>query len=167
MTIKQKFGAALLVVALAILPAAVFHLSTHTSIVALLFGLGAIAAGTTITYQTFQDGSGPHGGYTGGTTAPTTAQSATVNAVVAQVSFGDTDTIATITHSLGITTAQLAALQPYVQMYLQTAAATTNTYPLLTVALTNSSTVTINKVSNTGTGGTWVVIIRRPGTPGY
>lgn len=156
MTTKRKIGAALAILALAILPAAAFF--HHWTA---LFALAGAAAGTaTITYQSFQDGSGPHGGYTGGTTAPTSAQSATVNAVVAQIAFGDTDTIATLTHSMGFSAAALAALQPYISWYLQTPGGATNTLAVLSFALTNSNTVTVNKVSNTGTGGTYVVIIQ-------
>jgi hypothetical protein len=157
----KKIGAALVaaVLALAILPAAVFWF--HVPIVS-LFMLGLASAGTvTVTYQTFQvPGGGYGGGYTRGTTPPTTGQAAQVQAVVALVNIADTDTVITITHNMGISTAALAALQPYVHTYLQALTGTTG--PVLTYALTNSNVVTINHVSNTGTGGTYVVTVRRP-----
>lgn len=157
---KKVLGAALL--ALALLPAAV--LVFHIQLVPALLMLGTGIAGTvTVTYASFQDGSGLHGGFTGGTTAPTQAQSATVNAVVAQVSMADTDTTATVTHNFGLTAAQAAALQPYITHYIQSLGSNT-TAPVFTFALTNTNVITVNKVSNTGTGGTLVVIVRRPQT---
>jgi hypothetical protein len=168
MTKKLKFiGAALL--ALAILPAAIFLIHVHP---ATLLGLGLGIAGTvTVTYQTFEvtgtGGGQQGGGYTGGTVPPTASQATAqngVNAVVALVNYADTDTLITITHNMQITAAALAALMPYITVYWQALAASTNTYPLLTFALTNSNVVTINKFSNVGTAGTMVVEVRRPGT---
>ena len=158
MTQDRKLGAALLaVLALAILPAAV--LLFHVSIPALLITLGAGIAGVTVTYQGFQTGQAFGGGYTGGTTAPTLAQSYQTQAVVAQVSMGDTETTATLTHNMAISTAALAALQPYIQWYLATPG---TAVPILSFALTSGNVVTITKASATGSGGIYTVIVRRP-----
>lgn len=156
MNTKLKLiGAALL--ALAILPAAV--LLFHASLPHLLLALVAIG-GTTVTYGSFEAQGAYGGGYTGGTTGPTLAQSAQVQAVVAQVAMSDTETTAVITHNLAISTAGLAALQPFIQYYLSTPG---TIVPLISFALTSANVVTINKTTiTTGTGGTYTVIIRRP-----
>jgi len=158
MTHRRKIGAALAILALAILPAAAF--ATHH--VVQLLSVLVLVGGSTVVYQSFQTGFSQNAGYTGGATAPTQEQSATVQAVVATVQFSDTDTIATFTHNFGLSAAAAAALAPYIQWYALLFAATTNTYPLLTFALTNTNVITINKISNTGTGSTIVVIVRRP-----
>jgi hypothetical protein len=155
MKTKLRIGAVLLALALCILPVAAFHPNFLTAALA----LGALIGGTTVTYATFQDGSGPHEGYTGGTTAPTAVQSATVEAVVAQVSMSDSETSALITHNLGINTYQAAALQPYLQWYISNPG-TAN--PILSLALTSANVVTVTKTSLAGSGGTYVVIVRRP-----
>ena len=156
MTKKLKFiGAAL--VALAILPAAV--LLFHASLSHVLMGL-LIIAGTTVTYQSFQAQGNFGGNYTGGTTGPTLAQSAQVQAVVAQVAMSDTETTAVITHNLAVSTAGLAAQQPFIQYYLLTPSMIVRLIPFV---LTSANVVTINKTTiTTGTGGTYTVIIRRP-----
>lgn len=150
----KTIGAVLLALALCILPAAAF---SH-SILPALFALSAVA-GVTVTYASFQDGSGPHEGYTGGTTPPTTTQSETVNAVVATVVLGDTETTAPIIHNMQITAAALAAFQPYVTVGISVPGTVA---PLVSRVLTDGNTVTLNKTSNTGSGATFVVVIRRP-----
>lgn len=162
MTKRLKFiGAALL--ALAILPAAVmlFHIPLMTLTLAALGTAGTV----TVTYQNLQVNSGggpaPGGGYTGGTVPPTVVQMIGINSLVALVNYADNDTTITITHDMQITALGLSALQPYIRYYWQAFAATTNTYPLLTFALTNSNVITINKISNVGTAGTMVVQISR------
>jgi hypothetical protein len=80
--------------------------------------------------------------------------------LTAQVNFGDTDTIATITHNWQLSTAQLANLWPTIKSYLNTNGGTL--LPILTWALTNSVAVTITKVSATGSGGTTTVVLERP-----
>jgi hypothetical protein len=164
MTTKKLIGAALL--ALAILPAAVFvfHLSIASAFMLAMCGAPLVFGTATISYASFQDGSGPHGGYTGGTTAPTQGQSYTVNAVVAKVTMGDTDVSAAIVHNLGLSTAQLAALQPYIT--INTDGASVNTVsPILKFTRTDGNTVTMAKDSNTGNGGTYIVTVRRPWSP--
>jgi hypothetical protein len=72
---------------------------------------------------------------------------------------GDTDTTVVVTHNWRLSTAKLAKLFPLVSIYWTlpgTAAA------IVSVALTNSLAVTITKVSATGSGGTFTVILQRP-----
>jgi hypothetical protein len=165
MQTKKKIGAALvlLALALAIVPAAVFWF--HVPVLALLTA-GTLVAGTvTTTYQNTEvnsaGGPAPGGGYTGGTVPPTVVQMIGINSLVALINYADTDTLITITHDMQITALGLSCLQPYIRYYWQALAATTNTYPVLTFALTNSNVVTINKISAVGTGGTLVVQISR------
>jgi hypothetical protein len=156
MNTKLKLiGAAL--VALAILPAAV--LLFHVNPLHALMGLVTVAGVVTVTYQSFQAQGNFGGAYTGGIVAPTKAQAVQVQAVVALVAMADTDTTATITHNMNISTAGLAAQQPYISHYISTPG---TALPLLSFALTDANTVTVNKTSLTGSGGTYTVIIRRP-----
>jgi hypothetical protein len=156
MNTKLKLiGAAL--VALAILPAAV--LLFHVNPLHALMGLVTVAGVVTVTYQSFQAQGNFGGAFTGGITAPTKAQAVQVQAVVALVAMADTDTTATITHNMNISTAGLAAQQPYISHYISTPG---TALPLLSFALTDANTVTVNKTSLTGSGGTYTVIIRRP-----
>jgi hypothetical protein len=157
MNTKLRIGAVLLALALCILPVAAFHVNLVTAVLAGVSTIGLLGT-VVVTYASFQDGSGPHEGYTGGTVAPTQNQTTTVNAVVAQVSFADADTVALITHNFAVSTAQAAALQPYIQYYSSTGGSTTP----LTFALTSANVITVNKNGFTGSGGTYVVIIRRP-----
>jgi hypothetical protein len=158
----KLIGAALL--ALAILPAAVllFSIPIHA-----LFIVGLGVAGTvTVTYQNAEVNSAgapaPGGGYTGGTVPPTIIQMVGINSLVAQVSFADADTVATITHNMQITALGLSCLQPYLTYYAQLLATpASGTLAVLTFALTSSNVVTINKTANTGTGGTYVVRVLR------
>jgi len=152
---KVQIGAVLL--ALALLPAAAFFPHHALAVCMLLSGV----AGVTVTYASFQDGSGPHLAFSGGVTPPTAAQSQTVNAVVADVVMLDAETTATITHNLAVSTRQLAALQPYVTVGIVSGGTAA---PVLAYALTDVNTVTLNKTGTitTGTGGTYRVVIRRP-----
>ena len=157
---KKMLGAALaILIALAIMPAAVFWF--HVSIVS-LFALGCGLAGVTVTYQSFQVNSAgnprPGGLYTGGTTNPTVTQAVGTDVVVALVNFGDTDTVATITHNMQITSLGLTNLQPYITWWIE--ALTGTAAPVLTFTAT-TAVVTVNHVANTGAGGTFVVVIRR------
>ena len=155
MNTKLKLiGAAL--VALAILPAAV--LLFHVNPLHALMGLVTVA-GVTVTYQSFQAQGNFGGAFTGGITPPTKAQAVQVQAVVATVAMADTDTTAAITHNMAISTAGLAAQQPYITWYISTPG---TALPLLSFALTDANTVTVNESSLTDTGGAYTVIIRRP-----
>lgn len=160
-------GAALLALALCILPVAAFHVNLATAVLA----LSGLAVGTiTTTYVTFLDGSGAHQGYAGGTTAPTLAQCATVNAILCTLFAADADTTGTITVNFGLSALQAAALQPYLQWYISALSSATGTAPVnLAFAITTNtgvSVITVTKGATTNTGGTYVCIIRRPATPG-
>ena len=98
----------------------------------------------------------------GGTTtiAPTAAQALAFNSLAVTAFFGDTDTTLTITHNWGLSvTAYTTLYQPWVQFYpQQTADVTVN---LAVVALT-ANAITLNKASQTGSGGLFTVILQRP-----
>lgn len=95
-----------------------------------------------------------------GTTAPTAIQMFELSSLTAQVSMGDTDTTGAIVHNWGLTAAQNTALQPWLSYWLQTPG---TAIPILSFALSTNS-VTITKVSVTGSGGTYVVTLQRPNT---
>ena len=155
MKTKTRIGAVLAILALcALLPAAF-----HVNLIPALMALGLVGTAT-LTYASFLDGSGAHQGYAGGTVAPTTAQVATVNAVVASVAFADADTIATFTHNFGLTAAQAACLQPYLQWYNDGTSLGT-VAPFFTFTRT-TNVITINKTSVVGSNCTIIVIVRRP-----
>jgi hypothetical protein len=160
MTKRIVFGAALLALAM---PAAVFlfHVPViDVVLAALLIGPGLVGV-VTVTYANFQQGNFG-GGYTGGIVAPTAVQSQQVEAIACQVSMADTDTIATITHNWGLTAAQLANLDPYINCYVESfATANSPVWPVLSFAF-GTNTVTVNKGSATSSGGTLRVIVRRP-----
>lgn len=122
----------------------------------------------TVTYASFQDGSGYYAGYTGGSTAPTQAQSFTRNLVSLTLNFTDTDTTFTLTHNFNLTIAQLACLLPLVNINTvgSVQAVATAVAPVFTVSKA-ANTVTLTKLQATGSGSTVQVDIRRPGTPGY
>ena len=95
-----------------------------------------------------------------GATAPTAAQALLCNMVCATAQFADADTNVVITHNFKLTAAQLANLWPVVIATIVTAGTLAVNY---SVALTDSSTVTIAKVStSTGSGSTLNVQILRP-----
>ncbi len=103
-----------------------------------------------------------------GTFAPTTAQMLGANIVNAKVNMADTDTTTTITTNFGNSqptpppaTADVANLFPIITHY--------NLNPgtggaVLSFVLTDSNTVTVNKLSAAGSGGTYVVSLLRPNT---
>ena len=162
---KLKIGAVLL--ALALLPAAVFliHASPAT-IVSMVVGLGMIAAGTvTFTYESFQHSGAFGGGFTGGsTTAPTAAQAAQISAMSALVGFTDTDTTWTFTHNWGLSAAQAAALLPQVIINPVSGvqAVATAVAPVIAVNVTSSTNVvTFTKLQATGSGMTVSIWLRR------
>lgn len=95
-----------------------------------------------------------------GTTAPTAIQASVVSSLACQVSMGDTDTTGVITHNWGLSAAQNTALQPWLSVWLQTPG---TLVPILSFAL-STNTVSITKVSATGSGGTYVVTLQRPNT---
>jgi len=99
-----------------------------------------------------------------GTTPPTAAQAFNCNSLTANVTFLDADTTALITHNWGLTTAQLNNLWPWADFY-PSALGTATVAIYMSLALTNSVAVTLNKATTgagTGVGATWVVILERP-----
>jgi hypothetical protein len=95
------------------------------------------------------------------TVPPTSAQVALLSAVTAQVIMGDTDTTAAITHNFGTSAANLGSLFPVPIVY----ANLLGTAPYqLAVSLTNSNVVTLSKISQTGSNGTFNVVLLRPNT---
>lgn len=122
----------------------------------------------TVTYASFQDGSGIGGSYTGGTTPPTQAQAAARNLVSALLNFTDTDTTFTLTHNMNLTAAQLACLLPLVDVNTtgSVQAVGTAVAPVFTITKA-ANTITVTKLQAMGSGSTIQIDIRRPGTPGY
>ncbi len=96
-----------------------------------------------------------------GATAPTAAQSLYAPIVACTVNFADADTTGTITHNWALTTAQLAALMPYVRIN-QVAGGTPS--PLLTVTLATNTVVLTKQSTAAGSGGTLTVVLDRPHT---
>lgn len=97
-----------------------------------------------------------------GTTAPTAAQVAALSLVVAQISMVDTSLSVTVKHNFGLTLAQGSNQFPLiVGPYVQTPG---TAIPALAVALTDSNTITLSKLSAAGSGGMYVVAILRPNT---
>jgi hypothetical protein len=121
----------------------------------------------TVTYASFQDGSG-YSAYTGGATAPTQAQVNNRNLVSALLNFTDTDTTFTLTHNMNLTSAQLTCLYPLVTVTTTGSVQAVGTAVAPVLAITKASnTITITKLQATGSGSTVQIDIRRPGTPGY
>ena len=87
------------------------------------------------------------------TVAPTAAQSNYL--VNGTFNWADADTIATITHNFGLSTAEITALFPVTTLVIDS----TNTGTGLqagTIAISKATnTVTLTKPSAAGTGGTW------------
>lgn len=94
-----------------------------------------------------------------GNTAPTAVQAFNSNMLTANVVMVDADTTAVLTHNWNLSTAQLANLWPTIQYYAGVAG---TVVPILSFALTNSVSVTMTKVSASGSNGTYVVILMRP-----
>ena len=94
-----------------------------------------------------------------GTFAPTAAQVQNVNTLTAQVTMGDTDTSAPIVTNFASSAGDLAELFPDVNAYQVTPPGTL--MPVLTFAL-GANTVTMTKVSATGSNGTFNVTVARP-----
>lgn len=171
----KLFGAALLALALLVVPAlAVTDVIDHgieqsqqpvkpgpvTAAFMWIAALGVV--GTTITYLFPVSNT---------TTAPTAAQSSQVPCVVALVNFADADTTAALSHNMGIATAAgFAGDQPNIaQGFPQVLMSWTATSTVAaTVSYTNTSgnVVTLTKASLLGTAGTLMVWIRQPNTIG-
>lgn len=94
-----------------------------------------------------------------GSVAPTAAQAFNSNMLTATIVANDADTTAVVTHNWGLSTAQLNNLWPTLQWYTSVAS---TVLPIISWALTNSVSVTMTKVSASGSNGTYVVILMRP-----
>ena len=159
---RLKIGAALL--ALAILPAAVFCL--HISVVSLALlvtgGLGTVV----FTYDSFQHTGSFGGGFTGGSgVAPTAAQAKQINRQSASVSMTDADTTWVFTHNWGLSAAQAAAHLPEVLLNIiagQQAVGTAHVPNIAVNVTSDTNVVTFTKVADTGSGCTLSIALRRP-----
>lgn len=121
---------------------------------ALLWALTAlsVAAGTTVTYEYPESG----------TTPPTQLQVESLSMVTAHISFGASDTTATVTHNMRLSATELAQLMP-VPIFYDTASGTAD--PQISVALTDGNTVTFTKgATGAGTARELNVVILRPST---
>ena len=94
-----------------------------------------------------------------GATAPTAAQSANQSVVTAAVVMADGDATLVVTHNWNLTTGQLAALFPFIELR-RTAIGVSSVTVLATA--TDSSNVTISKGTTVGSAFTGVYIIQRP-----
>ena len=94
-----------------------------------------------------------------GTVAPTSAQAAAANMTNANVVFADADTTATVTHSMALSTAQLANQWPLVVIN-QVLGGTPS--PLLLVTKAANSIVLTKQSTASGSGGTVDVTVLRP-----
>lgn len=103
-----------------------------------------------------------------GTVGPGTQAMATASSVIAVVSMADSDTTAAITHNFGAGgepsyLGDLADLFPIVTVNANTVTVQT-TAVVVTVAWTDSNTITLGKPATVGSSGSWTVqIIRPPG----
>lgn len=160
--ISKRLGlAALLALFLVCLPALAFTTDNTVNPVnhhavgwLVLVGLAGIAGTVVNTYK-----------YPGSGTTPATAAQATgVHVQVAQVSFADADTTATVTHNynLGTTgaTPNTGQLFPEVTLVWTTAGTAA---AQVDVTWTDGNSITLTKrATSTGTGGTVAVYMRRP-----
>lgn len=96
-----------------------------------------------------------------GTVVPTILQALGVNMITAKLNWSDSETTALFTHNFQLSTAQLANLWPIIDINID-AASTTTVMPILGIALTNSSVVTISKPTTVGTQGTLILVLLRP-----
>ena len=108
-----------------------------------------------------------------GTVAPTAQQATECNMLVAQITWGDTDLVALVTHNWNIAQPQVPAawtgtygpstIFPVVQIALDpTSAGTALATTMISATLTNSVVVSIKKASAAGTNGTVNVVLLRP-----
>jgi hypothetical protein len=101
----------------------------------------------------------------GSATPPTSVQASALQEQVAQVNMLDTDTQALITHNFGFDASAPTyfASPQIIGPWLQGSAQVGGTYmPAFSFDITNTNVVKMNKVSFLGTGGTFMVTLRRP-----
>jgi hypothetical protein len=96
-------------------------------------------------------------------TAPTAAQAAQIPEQQAQIFWADGDSQAVFQHNWGLPNSFPTWLWPQV-IFEKSLGSSTDTFrPLFTFGLTNTNSVTINKMSTiVGSGGTYNVYLRRP-----
>jgi hypothetical protein len=168
MKTKRKIGAVLIaILALALLPAAVFASPHHVLPAIVALGMG-IAGTVTVTYSSFAvDQPSPQVGtaYTGGTTAPSAIQAGQVNRLNALVGFTDGDTSITLTHNWGLSAAAQAANEPDI-IVTDYALGSSGTTPAGMTWARNTNTVVGSKGTAAGSGRTLCVTLRLPATPG-
>ena|SRR5208283_1106925 len=104
-----------------------------------------------------------------GTTAPTAAQMSNFDTVIASiVASADGDTTATITHNFGLTTAQISALFPLINL-VPTLSQALSALSAWAVTSITTNTVVVTKLASTGSGNAGAqltVQLRRPHTIG-
>jgi hypothetical protein len=101
----------------------------------------------------------------GSTTAPTAVQASALEEMVAQVVMLDADTQALITHNWGFDVSAPTYFDaPQILMpWNQGPAQPAGTWlPNFTFDITNTNVVKMNKLNFLGTGGTFMLILRRP-----
>ena len=103
----------------------------------------------------------------GSATAPTAAQAQQVYAQKALISMADSDTQALFTHNWGLDVSSPTYLDPEILSVVGYGPAqAAQTYlPAFTFDLSNTNVVKMNKLNFLGTGGTYLVCLRRPGGP--
>ncbi len=107
--------------------------------------------------------------YPGSGTVPATAQQASqVQAQTLQISFADADTTGLVTHNFGLQTATFTPnTGQFFPEVLLTPGVVGTAFPALGVVWTSGNVITIAKGNTaTGSGGTYVVTIRRPHSMG-
>ena len=105
-----------------------------------------------------------------GTVAPSAALMRAHNALTAQITALDADTVITVIHNWGLATKGVTgfpngpnALFPVVIVDIN-GDSTGTVQPIFLVTLTNTNQVTINKPTTVGTQGTFNVVLLRPTT---
>lgn len=155
-------SAALLALALFLLPALVFATTTaidrpeHGSMliaISLCVGFGIVGV---VTYKFQTQGTTV---LTSSTIAPTAIQALGFNSLVAEVGLADADTTATITHNWGLSSNAASLFQPWVTVYASTSG---TIYPQLAFSVANTNAVVVSKTTGVGSAGTYIVTLQRP-----
>lgn len=102
----------------------------------------------------------------GSATPPTAQQAAQVQKQTAQVVLADADTQALFTHNMGLDASAPAFFEPEIFYYPQLTTAGGTYLTGLTFDVTNTNVVKVNKANFLGSGGTFIVTVRRPHSAG-
>lgn len=102
----------------------------------------------------------------GSTTPPTGQQAAQVFKQIAQVVMADADTQALFTHNWNLGASAPTYFNPEIFYYQQLNTAGGTWLTGLTFDVTNTNVVKVNKLNFLGTGGTFIVTLRRPHSVG-